>query len=295
MLNCNAEFYINKFYDHEKNRALKLAIHIYCKDKKALLDLHTYQKSEPKRKTIYYSSQKQFTLDDWIKNEDKLKIAISEKLSDKESDSIATLDKIISVGDKIRCNIGIDYKKRVVERKKSPEFPHRKGSYDSYPLRKMIVTYDVKSNTVQVSSHPTKTPQLMQILSEVMTNTKDNFDIRIPTASQAIKSFADKDVQKQLQENNVRISEIILKRIRMKGNPSYMRIQGENLIETINQFKDSEVNIVGKNISDISEITFEFDKKKYKVNYETGKVEKSVDFTPDGEFKLREILSSWGA
>lgn len=285
---------LGTFFNHEKNKSLKLAIHIYSKNKSALQDLSTYQKSEPKTKTIFYSSHKQLMLDDWLKNESKLKIAISDNLSDKERDSIATLDKILFVGDKIRGEIGIDYKKRIVERKSSPQFPRRKGSYDSYPLRKMIFTYDVKNNVIQVSAHPEKTPELMHILSEVMTSNKDNFELRKPSAEQAIKAFSDKTVQKQLQKNNMRITEIILKKIRMKGNPSYMHIKGENLLETINQLKESEINIIGKNIADISEITFEFDKKKYAINYETSKVVKTGDFNPEDEFKINQMLSTWG-
>ncbi len=282
------------FFDHEKNKALKLAIHIYCKDENALKDLSTYQKSEPKTKTVFYTSQKQLTMDDWLAKEEKLRNAIHEKLSDEENDSIATLDKILSLEDKIRCHIGIDYKKHVVERKKSPQYPHRKGSYDSYPLRRMVVTYDLKNNTMQISSHPTKTPKLIQILSEVLSNNPDNFQIRRPSAAEAIKSFENKKIQEQLQENNIRISEVKLKRIRMKGNPSFMHIKGENLLETINQLKESEINIVGKNIADVSEITFEFNKKKYKINYENSKIEKTGDFTPDDESMINEILSSWG-
>jgi len=283
------------FINHEHNKQLKLAIHIYSKNPTTLQDLSIYQKSEPKTNTIFYSSQKQLTLDNWQKNENDLKKAIRERLSDEERDSIATLDKIIPVGDKIRGEIGIDYKKRMVERKSSPQFPRRKGSYDSYPLKKMVFTYDLKSNTIQVSSHPEQTPKLIQILSEVMVGNNQNFEIRKPSAEQAMKSFQDEKVQKQLQENNIKIIEIILKKIRMKGNPSYMHIKGENILETINQLKDAEVNIVGKNIADISEITFEFDKKKYTQNYETSKVVKTGDFNPEDEFKVKQILSTWGA
>lgn len=282
------------WYDHEKNKALKLAIYIYSKNKSALEDLSTYQKSEPKTKTIFYSSQKQLTLNDWLQKEKDLRNIIQKNLSDESHDSIATLDKIIHLGDKIRGEIGIDYKKRMVERKSAPQFPRRKGSYDSYPLRKMVFTYDTKNNSIQVSAHPQKTPRLMNILSGVMTDNENNFELRKPSAEQAIKSFSDERIQKQLQESNIRITEIILKKIRMKGNPSYMQMKGENLLETINQFKESDVNIVGKNIAEISEITFEFDRKKYSLNYENSKVERTGDFTPDDEFKINQILSTWG-
>lgn len=283
------------FINHARNKQLKLAIHIYSKNPNALQDLSIYQKSEPKTNTVFYSSHKPFTLDNWLQLENQLKKTVQEKLSDVDRDSIATLDKILTVGDKIRGEIGIDYKKRIVERKSSPQFPRRKGSYDSYPLKKMVFTYDLKNNTVQVSSHPEKTPRLMQILSEVMTGNSENFEIRKPSADQAMKSFQSEKIQKQLQENNIKIIEIILKKIRMKGNPSYMHIKGENIIETINQLKEAEINIVGKNIADISEITFEFDKKKYALNYETSKVVKTGDFSPEDEFKINQMLSTWGA
>lgn len=283
------------FINHTSNKQLKLAIHIYSKNPISLQDLSVYQKSEPKTNTVFYSSHKQFTLDNWLKNESELKKVIQEKLSDEERDSIATLDKILTVGDKIRGEIGIDYKKRIVERKSSPQFPRRKGSYDSYPLRKMVFTYDLKNNIIQVSSHPEKTPKLIQILSEIMAGNAVNFEIRTPSAEQAMKSFQNEKVQKQLEDNNIKIIEITLKKIRMKGNPSFMNIKGENILETINQLKEAEINIIGKNIADISEITFEFDKKKYMLNYETSKVVKTGDFSPEDEFKINQILSTWGA
>ncbi|MCJ7759886.1 hypothetical protein MUP59_01930 [Candidatus Bathyarchaeota archaeon] len=191
------------YSDYIKSDKLKLAIHIYCKNKTALEDLSKYQKSEPKRKSIFYTSKSHLTLQSWIQKEAQIKKMVQGRLSDENGDSIATLDKLITLGNTIRCEIAIDYKRLIVERKQSPQFPNRKGTYDAYPLRRMIATYDALRNIMQVSPHPEKTLVLMEVFSEALTGSKDNFEIRRPSPEQAAKSFANPHTHKELAENQI--------------------------------------------------------------------------------------------
>lgn len=286
---------LNVYNDYIKDDAFKLAIHIYCKDKTVLEDLSKYQKSEPKRKTIFYNSNTSLTLDDWIKKEAAIRKIVNERLSDRDADSIATLEKIIPLGKNVRCEIAIDYKKHIVERQKSPKFPNRKGPYDAYPLRRMIATYDVAHKFLQVSAHSKNTPILIQALSEALTGSNDNFEIRKPSAEQAIKSFQDKDAQQQLIENQIRITEMLVKRVPWRGSPSFMHLKGEDLLETINQLDEAELPLIGKNLAILSQVKFEFENNRsLMINFENNQRDKTGDFTEEDEFKIYQILSSWG-
>lgn len=286
---------LNVYVQEIKDDPFKLAIHIYCKDSNALEEIAKYQKTEQRRKTIQYDSKVRLTLDDWIQKESKIKKIVEKKLSDSESDSIATLDRMTQLGDTVRCEIGIDYKTRIVERKPSPQFPHREGSYDAYPLRKMVATYDFEKKTFQVSSHPKKTPILMEAFSEALTGEKDSFEVRKPTVQKAVESLGDPKIQKQLAENNIAITELLLLKVPIDGNPSFMHLKGEDLFQTMNLFEKSDIHLIGNNLSKISMITFDFNREKsVTIHFTDGTWDKAGDFSHDDESKINKILESWG-
>jgi len=183
----------------------------------------------------------------------------------------------------------------MVERELSPQFPNRKGKYDAYPLKRMVATFDIRRNILQVSAHPEKTPVLMEAFSDALTGSRDNFEIRKPSLEQAIEAFAKPEVHKELEDNLIKIIELVLHRIPLRGNPSYMHLKGENLLETIKQLEDSDIHIIGTHLAELSEMTFECEEnKRIKVNFKDNSREKTGDFAEEDEFKINQILSSWG-
>lgn len=234
-------------------------------------------------------------MDDWVEKKKQIKEAIETKLSDPDEDSIATLDDVVPLGNVVRCIIGIDHKKRIVERKKSPQYPHRDGTYDAYPLGRMIVNYNIDNGTIQVSAQSKKIPSLVEALSETLTGTKNNFSIKSPSAAKAVKSLVSKQAQAELSQNQIRVVELILHRVPMRGNPSFFHLKGEDLLETILQLRDADINIIGENLSKLHSMTFEMPNKgRIAINFETGGHDRFGDFSNEDEIEVYRILSSWG-
>ncbi|MCJ7759887.1 hypothetical protein MUP59_01935 [Candidatus Bathyarchaeota archaeon] len=74
-----------------------------------------------------------------------------------------------------------------------------------------------------------------------------------------------------------------------------MHIKGEDLFETIKLFDNSDIHIIGPELSKISEIMFECgEDRRIKINFRDGSHERTGYFTEDDEFKIDQILSSWG-
>lgn len=274
---------------------LKLAIHIYCKSKPAMEELNRFYQITPRHVTVHYETSTPLTLDDWLTNEEKVKAEVSQRLNE-SPDSITTVDKITKLGKTIQLHIGTDSKRRIVERKESEGFPNREGSYDAFPLRRITLTFDSESQVLQISSHPSKTQAIVEALSKALTNAPDAFQPRIPSAHQAVEAFSDPKVEQDLEEHGVRITELKLLNIPLSGNPTYMHLRGENLLETAKQFDESGIPILGENRAEIESIAFEMEGSgKVTINYGNGKREVTGEFTPEQLATIESVISGWGA
>jgi len=273
----------------------KLAIHIYCKSKNAMEELNRYYQVTPRHVTVHFETDNLISLDEWLKHEEDIKTEVNQRLT-QSPNSITTVDKITRLGNVVQLQVGTDSKTHIVERKESEGYPNREGPYDAFPLRRMTVTFDSQTQILQVSSHPSKTTSIVEAISQALTGDTSAFHPRIPSSTQAVEAFNDPKVVEELEKNGVRITEMKLRNIPLNGNPSYLHLQGENLLDTIKQFDEAGVPILGENLSEIESIAFEMEGSgKITVYYGNGKREITGEFSPEDLTTIESLISGWGA
>jgi hypothetical protein len=273
---------------------LVLATRIYCKDPNSLEELHKYQQYQPKRSTFGYMADNevdQTTLDKGLK---LLPGLIEKNLSDADKKGIGTLEGKTMVGDELRMVVNVDREKFQNERPKDPKFPGRKGSHYDYPLRRIIVNYNRKTNVLRVSAMNEWADKTAHTISPALFGKEDSFAKQTPDAEKAHVIFTNDSLKKNLQSESIRVTELELRQLPLKGSPSRMLLEGDDLIETINQLEAKEIKLIGANLSQIASLRLELNGKKIELDIVKGNVREIGNLEPAEKITLEKALKKWG-
>lgn len=274
---------------------IALSIAIYCKDRTALEELHLYQQSEPKRSTFAFIPSSVIPLTTWVERAPRFAELITRRLSNPVDGGLATLKHESQVGDKLRFVIEFDRKKHVLERGPESRLPGRKGPHDDFPLGKMVATYDANAKRLEVSAFAEKSGIVVQCLSEALTGKSDYFQPRLPSATKAITLLTQKDAKEELSSSQIRIIELQLRGIPWKGSPTFLHMQGDDLLQTVEQLDGAGVPLLGDSLSRIALITLKLDNsRRMTIDFENAKTKTVGRFTGQEEGDVQEFLRRWG-
>lgn len=278
-------------YQKDQKRIISV-IKIYCKSPDEMRRLSQYRSIDPSR-SMFSSNTVQLTIKDFMDKQEEIRKLVKKQLS-KGEDSIVTLDKVSQLGDKVRFEVHYDQKKKVKERKPSPEFPGRAGPFrEIYPESKMYVEYDIVEKKLKVSATK-RAQEVLEVFSTAILGKKDAIKIEKPKVEKIYENITKEDVRRQLQTENVKVTEIELAKLPMRGSPSYMQMKGNNLLETFDQFKEHKLPIFGKGLSELRTITVYIGKNKVMIDYVRGNQERTKRISDEQSKHIDSILSNMG-
>lgn len=271
---------------------LDILIKIWCKNPNELKKLVDYRGIDPSR-SMFSSNQVQLSLDKFMEKQDVLKKLINENLSEGK-ESIVTLDKISNCGKKIRFEIHYDKKQRVKERKASPEFPGRAGPYrDIFPERKMYVEFNEDDGKFKVSA-TNKAQNVLKVISKAIFGKDDAISIQKPTSVSFYDNIKTKESKKMMKEKDIKVTEVELLNLPLEGSPSYMKLKGNNLLETFDQLATNKVPVLGKGLSEIKTMTIFIGKNRIQVDYGRGNQRRTGRISEEEGANIDKLLIDLG-
>ena len=281
-----------RLYDESDSRLMS-ALKIYCKDPEELRKLSKYRSIDPSRSMFSSNEQKQLNIQNFLDNKDKIGKVIREELS-QGTNSIVTLDDVVRLKDKIRFEIHYDERRGIRERKSSPEFPDRAGPIRvTYPERRMYVEFDENEKRLKVSA-TNRAQNVLSIFSKVMLGKADAITIQKPDIIDFYERVQDSKIKKMLKDNNVKVTEIQLAKVPLRGSPNLFIMKGNNLLETFDQFSEHRLPIIGKGLSETKCITVHVGKNKVEIDYNRGNQKRTGRISEDEAKKIDEILPKMG-